>query len=115
MAVRGKLADWIITDNEFKSDIQAVSTYLYSNTNSENAKLNYQTGGLKGPICIDNMTRNSSVGDQFAARALALLNDTITVKIVNTIQRYMGEEHSENQTECRISMEEFRNSDWKVI
>ncbi len=115
MAVRGKLADWIITDNEFKSDIQAVSTYLYSNTNSENSKLNYQTGGLKGPICIDNMTKNSSIGDQFAARALALLNDTITVKIVNTISRYLDEEHSENQTECRISMEEFRNSDWKVI
>tara|TARA_R100001163_G_scaffold64768_2_gene59827 strand:+ start:132 stop:1301 length:1170 start_codon:yes stop_codon:yes gene_type:complete len=115
MAVRGKLADWIITDNEFKSDIQAVSTYLYSLSHQDNSRLNYQTGGLKGPICIDNMTKNSSIGDQFAARALALLNDTVTVKIVNTISRYLGEEHSENQTECRISMEEFRNSDWKVI
>ena len=43
----------------------------------------------RGPICIDNMARGSSVGDQFVARALALLNDTVTVKIVNTIGRYL--------------------------
>ena len=104
MAIRGKLGDWIITDNEFKSDIQAVSTYLFGHGESNRT---YQTGALKGPICIDNMTKNSSVGDQFAARALALLNDIITVKIVNTIQRYLSAEHIENQNECRISMDEF--------
>ena len=43
----------------------------------------------KGPICIDNMSTGSSLGDQFVTRALALLNDTMTVKIVNTIQRYL--------------------------
>ena len=30
-----------------------------------------------------------SLGDQFVARALALLNDTLTVKIVNTIKGYI--------------------------
>ena len=42
-----------------------------------------------GPICIDNMSEGSSLGDQFAARAFALLNDTMTIKMVNTIKRYL--------------------------
>ena len=41
-------------------------------------------GQIRGPICIDNIHQNSSVGDQYAARALALLNDRITVNLVNT-------------------------------
>ena len=114
MAIRGKIADWIITDNEFKSDIQAVSTFLFSKDNGTNDRLSYQTGNLRGPICIDNMTKNSSVGDQFAARALALLNDNITVKIVNTISRYLGDYHKDGQTECRISFDSFRMNDWKL-
>tara|TARA_R110002020_G_scaffold451048_1_gene664871 strand:- start:1737 stop:2906 length:1170 start_codon:yes stop_codon:yes gene_type:complete len=114
MAIRGKIADWIITDNEFKSDIQAVSTFLFSKDNGTNDRLKYQTGILKGPICIDNMTKNSSVGDQFAARALALLNDNITVKIVNTISRYLGDCHTEGQNDCRISFDSFRMNDWKL-
>ena len=43
----------------------------------------------RGPICIDNMSEGSSLGDQFAARAFALLNDTMTIKMVNTIKRYL--------------------------
>ena len=114
MAVRGQLADWIITDNQFKSDIQAVSTYLYHNSEGEGTRMPFQTGELSGPICIDNMTKNSSVGDQFAARALALLNDKVTVKIVNTINRYLRPEHTEGQFVCRISMNEFVNN-WKGL
>jgi hypothetical protein len=115
MAVRGKLADWIITDNEFKSDIQAVSTYLFAHDNEGSGRIEYQTGTLRGPICIDNMTKNSSIGDQFAARALALLNDTFTVKIVNTITRYLTIEHCEGQHSCRISFDEFKNTKWKNL
>ena len=107
MAVRGKLADWVITDNQFKSDIQAVSTYIYHHSEGDNVRVPMQMGELSGPICIDNMTKNSSIGDQFAARALALLNDTFTIKIVNTINRYLRPEHYDGQTECRLSLVEF--------
>jgi hypothetical protein len=58
----------------------------------------------RGPICIDNMTGGSSLGDQFVARALALLNDTMTVKIINTIRRYIN--CSEN--EYRVEMDEMQ-------
>ena len=103
--VRGKLADWVITDNQFKSEIQAVSTYVYQNADGELSKYKgaiINNGNLKGPICIDNMTKNSSVGDQFAARAFALLNDTHTCSIVSTIKHYLTEDHYDGQTHNRI-------------
>ena len=93
VVVRGRIADWVITDNQFKSEIQAVSTFVYYD------------GKLKGPICIDNMTKNSSVGDQFAARAFALLNDELTVKIVSTINHYLTDGHYSGQTEHRIDLD----------
>tara|TARA_R110000824_G_scaffold378854_1_gene570488 strand:- start:1185 stop:2426 length:1242 start_codon:yes stop_codon:yes gene_type:complete len=118
--VRGKLADWVITDNQFKSNIQAVSTYIFKKgtkgtLESYKGRIIIQDGYLDGPICIDNMTKNSSVGDQFAARALALLNDTITVKIVNTIQRYLNEQHLEGQIHQRIDMDMFCHKDVKSV
>ena len=51
-----------------------------------------QGGHWKGPICIDNMQSGSSIGDQFVARALAFLNDTMTVSRVSTIKRYLTNE-----------------------
>ena len=55
--------------------------------NDENARCEW-----KGPICIDNMSKGSPLGDQFAARALALLNDSFTITIVNTIKSYLTTE-----------------------
>jgi len=49
----------------------------------------------RGPICIDNMSDGSPLGDQFATRALALLNDSMTIKIVNTIKSYLTTEPNE--------------------
>ena len=46
-------------------------------------------GDFRGPICIDNIHTNSSTGDQFAARALALLNDKLMLDRVYTIKKYM--------------------------
>ena len=57
---------------------------------------------LKGPICIDNIHSNSSLGDQFASRALALLNDKLTVKLIYTIDRYIPDGCTEEDDECRI-------------
>ena len=115
LLVRGKLADWVITDNQFKSDIQAVSTYIVKKDDKQGSNNIVQDCWLDGPICIDNMTKNSSVGDQFAARALALLNDIITVKIVNTVARYLNDEHYEGQYEQRLNMDEFCHPDLKGV
>ena len=43
------------------------------------------------------MSRGSSLGDQFAARAMALLNDNMTIQIVNTIKRYIVSEPNKNR------------------
>ena len=90
--VHGKDYDWKLTNNKFKSDIQMVSTFVWQpiHKNDENARCEW-----KGPICIDNMAGNSPVGDQFAARALALLNDSFTITIVNTISNYLIAEPNE--------------------
>ena len=99
--VKGNDYDWKITDNKFKSEIQMVSTFVLqpaSENNSEGIWL------WKGPICIDNMSAGSSLGDQFAARALALLNDTTTIKIVNTIKRYLTTPPNKN----RIDFDEMQ-------
>jgi|14_taG_2_1085336.scaffolds.fasta_scaffold04857_4 hypothetical protein len=57
----------------------------------------------KGPICIDNMASGSPLGDQFAARALALMNDSFTITIVNTIKRYL----TGNPNEHRVDLDEM--------
>lgn len=41
------------------------------------------------------MADGSPIGDQFATRALALLNDSHTIKIVNTIKAYITAEPNE--------------------
>ena len=111
MFVRGKLCDWIIIDNEYKSNIQRVSTYLYltdainydRTRRSGRESFKFDNGQLIGPICIDNIHRNSSKGDQFAARALALLNDKMTIAMVHTIKGYIPESILEGKMECRIN------------
>lgn len=86
MAVRGKSYDWLLkTSYRGKSKVggrQDVQTFVYS-TDSEG------NGLYRGPICIDNLGTNSSVGDQFVARALALLNDNVIVDMVSTIKSYL--------------------------
>lgn len=106
MYVRGKGFDWKLTDSKYKSDIQQVSTYVWQpngvKSNSETDEVGFSEPIWRGPICIDNMARGSSVGDQFAARALALLNDTMTIQVVNTIKRYI----TANENTYRIDWDE---------
>ena len=92
--IKGKGYDWKLTNNEFKNEIQMVSTYVCQpvvKSDEEGIPIPFEECEWiwKGPICIDNMTRDSPLGDQFAARAFALLNDTMTIQIVNTIKRYL--------------------------
>ena len=111
MFVRGKVADWIITNNSYKTDIQMVSTYIYNSIQGEKGiyKIPFGEGYLGGAICIDNMTRHSSIGDQFCARALALLNDEFTIELVNTIKRYVGDNHINGQTTDRINFDNLND------
>tara|TARA_R110001606_G_scaffold384858_2_gene547974 strand:- start:581 stop:1759 length:1179 start_codon:yes stop_codon:yes gene_type:complete len=91
--IKGQGYDWLLSNTKFKSDIQMVSTFVLMPIPEvkEGKPLTFDKckWAWKGPICIDNMSRGSSLGDQFATRALALLNDTHTIKIVNTISRYI--------------------------
>lgn len=134
MYVRGKGWDWKLTNTKFKSDIQMVSTFVYSTPDNDEyfaqkiEKWEEECNEIlrsidmddedeikmppkptnepqwKGPICIDNMSGGSSLGDQFVARALALLNDTLTVKIVNTIKRYI----CNDENSIRVDFDEMQ-------
>ena len=105
--VRGNDFDWKLTANTYKSDIQKVSTFVWQPAYMKEEVLDENGEGTdeyiqvlrgaswRGPICIDNMAEGSPLGDQFAARALALLNDSFTIKIVNTIKSYISAEPNE--------------------
>jgi len=83
LSVRGKIADWKLTAKTRSSGgRQDVATYVYGIDADSNPV-------YRGPICIDNLNTNSSIGDQFVARALALLNDHVVVNMVSTIKSYM--------------------------
>jgi hypothetical protein len=104
--VRGKLCDWVLIDNGDRSAIQKVSTYIYLDGGHvrfiPRNPMPYKNGALIGPICIDNIHRNSSRGDQFAARAMALLNDETTIEMVSTIKEYIPNEILNKEIECRV-------------
>tara|TARA_R100001443_G_scaffold85904_1_gene92567 strand:- start:352 stop:1563 length:1212 start_codon:yes stop_codon:yes gene_type:complete len=109
MFVRGKIADWGLVDNKMKEGLQMVSTYVFGGHKDEiNLKLE-GIGGFRGSICIDNLSSDSNVGDQFATRAIALMNDVITVGRVNTIKRYLPEESG-----YKIGQKKYR-IDWNEL
>ena len=90
MLVKGKITDWIITDEAYKTQTQKVSTFLFTKDKDKSGRP-FGNGYLypRGGICIDNVSTTSSVGDQFAARAFALLNDNMTLQLVSTIRPYV--------------------------
>ena len=111
MFIRGKFADWMVVDNKSKRGIQDVSTYVLTTkrlgegqavTVLDNVINNTDEEPYwAGPICIDNLSSGASVGDQFAARAFACMNDTMLVKLVSTVRRYI-QGHEANQEEIRL-------------
>ena len=124
MLVRGKACDWLIVDSAYKSNIQKVKTYVYIDReffreDKEGLKPlpTFGNGALRGPICIDNVHDNSSLGDQYVTRALALLNDKTTFKLVNTIAKYIPKEIQEGSGESRFDFENMSQDsvDWSVI
>lgn len=101
MYVIGNEYDWKLENSQYKSDIQMVSTYVrQSQSRTDYEKENGSDDPIwywAGPICIDNMARGSSLGDQFATRALAVLNDNMTVARVNTIKGYLKTKPNKNE------------------
>tara|TARA_R100000149_G_scaffold61782_1_gene31315 strand:+ start:2173 stop:3384 length:1212 start_codon:yes stop_codon:yes gene_type:complete len=99
--VRGKQYDWLLTSRGYKQNYQMVSTFIWQpkyNKLIEGASEEEKAPKWQGPICIDNMNSDSSLGDQFAARVLAFINDDMTTKIVNTIKSRITTEPNE----CRV-------------
>ena len=117
MFVRGRLADWVIINSAYKTQTQKVKTFVFVDDGPNTQKQDYRTletdkedytifkGHFRGPICIDNIHTNSSLGDQYAARALALLNDNVTVKLVSTIAKYVPRSVLEGEKESRFGIE----------
>jgi hypothetical protein len=114
LIVKGKDYDWKLENNKFKSDIQMVSTYVWQpiiekeavgldESNRTVYESKPSSPDWRGPICIDNMAGGSSLGDQFAARALALLNDRHTITIVNTIKRYLLGNYNEYRVDTNAN------------
>lgn len=99
MYVVGNEYDWKLENSRYKSDIQMVSTFVYQPISDENKQWRWT-----GPICIDNMARGSSLGDQFATRALAVMNDNMTVARVSTIKGYLKQKPNKNE---RIELDEM--------
>ena len=102
--VRGKKFDWKLENRNSSSATQAVSTYVWQpereNILDEEQNIigqKFVNPNWRGPICIDNMGANTPVGDQFASRALALLNDEFTMQIVSTIKTYIMDNENENR------------------
>tara|TARA_R100001082_G_scaffold41412_3_gene22014 strand:+ start:266 stop:1423 length:1158 start_codon:yes stop_codon:yes gene_type:complete len=95
LAIQGKLTDWIIADNGMKRGVQDVSTYMLQKGAGNNSlvklnKLNVDDEvGLIGPICIDNMMSGAAKGDQYAARAMAVMNDNVLGSYVSTVRSYL--------------------------
>jgi len=99
--VRGKQYDWLLTSRGYKQNYQMVSTFIWQPLTIEKKDGDTEEDLIpqwRGPICIDNMNSDSSLGDQFAARVLAFINDDMTTKIVNTIKSRIKTEPNE----CRV-------------
>lgn len=116
MAVKGKQLDWLVVDRGYKAGRQDVSTYAVislknyyrATTNGKKMWKSKNEMGLPnpndnsifkdkksddrfylmGPICIDQAHTGISIGDQFAARSMALLNDIHSFSQVSTLRGY---------------------------
>lgn len=87
LLVSGNLYDWKLESRGHRAgSTQSVSAFIWQ-TGSGDAP------AWRGPICIDNMTNTSSVGDQFASRAMAFLNDNMTMQMVSTLKSYVNDEN----------------------
>jgi len=83
--VHGKYSDWVITytGDGMKRGNQDVSTHQIVGFSNERG--NWHGMKLSGSICIDNVSKGASIGDQLTARALALINEDVAAHHLYTI------------------------------
>ena len=93
MLVSGNLADYFIVPNQGSSrGHQNVSVYVVHGPNTtddrwvEDKGFTREDYATRGPVCIDNIHNNSSIGDQIMSRALALMNDEAAVNAIHTLK-----------------------------
>tara|TARA_R110002049_G_scaffold2618_1_gene19331 strand:- start:681 stop:1940 length:1260 start_codon:yes stop_codon:yes gene_type:complete len=97
--IKGKLADWVIVPKQQESRSRTITTVRHQGVNTfrfdryQDDSTIYETEGpekngkiWRGPICIDNLHSNSSIGDQMAARAMMLRNDEKAHKLIHTLR-----------------------------
>lgn len=98
LLVNGQLSDWVIiaperdpTYNSHQSvEVYSVKAETEEEGEKETSKRSVrQYYHMSGPICIDNIHNNSSVGDQMVSRALALLNDKQAVEAIYTLRTHV--------------------------
>ena len=84
--VHGKYSDWVVvyTGSGMKRGNQDVSTHQVIGFSQE--KGNWHGMKLSGSICIDNVSKGASIGDQLTARALALVNEEVAAHHLYTIK-----------------------------
>ena len=122
--IRGNKYDWKIRKTTNSESRQSVNTFIYQGRNNK-----VKTGQIQnedgdwvdtfeetktyewaGPICVDNMNFNGalSVGDQMVARAFTFMNDNVAIKLVSTIQSYIG---VKDMSEHRLDFEDLLEND----
>ncbi len=91
--VRGKYADWVIayTGRGMKRGRQDVKTFKIGNPIDGSSKDSWHGHQLSGSICIDNVSKGASIGDQLTARALALVNEEVAARHLYTITPFITE------------------------
>jgi hypothetical protein len=94
--VHGKYSDWVITytGDGMKRGNQDVSTHQIVGFSDETERGNRSWHGMKlsGSICIDNVSKGASIGDQLTARALALINEDVAAHHLYTIKPLITDE-----------------------
>ena len=125
LIVRGVLSDWLLMDNNKRNTHQQVDTYALTGANLEVLKGNIpasknmlvingtrgfpiedqyrSTVAFSGTVCIDTLHGGTSLGDQLASRALALMNDKNTRKMLKTLEPYLRGESRYRLTDSDIN------------
>jgi len=125
LIVRGILSDWLLMDNHRRNTHQQVDTYSLTGANIEVLKGNMpmsknmlvvngtrgfpiedqyrSTVAFSGTVCIDTLHGGTSLGDQLASRALALMNDKHTRKMLKTLEPYLRAENRYRLTDSDIN------------
>ena len=81
-----------------KNDMNGLGSLLYRERNRNTLYYDEETGEgfiLTGSICIDQRNSDVSLGDQFASRAMAMLNDTASFERVSTMRSYKNRKIAE--------------------